>query len=224
MTPQLAFQLLLSQAALLGWLCLAAGVLWRRPWLRDSVAGLAFPLALGICYAAIAAVNLSGSEGGFGSLEAVRTLFASDRAVGRRLGSLSRLRPVCRRLDRTANHGARPQPFHPDPRPAAHLSVRSGRLRTLLFTSLDLSAAGGSDRRLTDARARRYVMAIIETRARRRTPLTASFVSVLHETWRASPALTCIGIAFLVGFALTAALGLVDPRTLQAVSVWGEAL
>jgi len=77
MTPQLAFHLL-SQAALAGWLCLAAGVLARRPWLRDRVAGLAFPLALSACYALIVAASFPGSSGGFGSLDAVRALFASD--------------------------------------------------------------------------------------------------------------------------------------------------
>lgn len=64
--------------------------------------------------------------------------------------------------------------------------------------------------------------AIFEHLAPQRKALTASIVPVLQETWRASPVLVCIGIAFMVGFGWTATLGLVDPRTLQGVSVWAK--
>lgn len=64
-----------SSLAMLGWLALGAGVVWRQEralW----VAGRLIPGALALIYAALLAFSLPGSDGGFGSLDAVRRLFA----------------------------------------------------------------------------------------------------------------------------------------------------
>lgn len=77
MSPELLFSIG-STLALAGWAVLAAGIALRRSWLRDVLAGLVVPLALSIGYAVLIAFAWPSSEGGFGSLADVRTLFASD--------------------------------------------------------------------------------------------------------------------------------------------------
>ena len=62
--------------ALAGWLGLA--ILPGRRIVVDGIAGLAIPLLLAVAYTALVAAFLAGAEGGFGTLAAVRQLFASD--------------------------------------------------------------------------------------------------------------------------------------------------
>jgi hypothetical protein len=66
--------------ALAGWAVLVAGVAMSRPWLRERLAGIYWPLVLSVSYALALAVGLGG-EGGFSSLPAVRQLFANDWAL-----------------------------------------------------------------------------------------------------------------------------------------------
>jgi len=62
--------------AVVGWLALAVG--GRRAWAAGLVSGVAIPLLLGVLYAGLLAANWGGSEGGFGSLADVATLFSND--------------------------------------------------------------------------------------------------------------------------------------------------
>ncbi len=77
MNPNSTF-LLLNQAALVGWLVLAAGVIFRQRGLVDFVAGRAVPFALGVVYSVLIAAGWGSAEGGFSSLDGVRSLFRSD--------------------------------------------------------------------------------------------------------------------------------------------------
>ena len=77
MTPELLFRLA-NGFALLGWLALIAGIVANRPWLRDKLAGLYWPLALSIGYCAALFLGLGKSGGGFDTLPAVRQLFTND--------------------------------------------------------------------------------------------------------------------------------------------------
>jgi hypothetical protein len=65
--------------AVAGWLGLA--VLPGRRIVVDGIAGLAIPLLLAVAYSALVAAFLVGAEGGFGTLAAVRQLFASDAVL-----------------------------------------------------------------------------------------------------------------------------------------------
>lgn len=65
-----------GMVAMVGWLVLAVG--GRRPWAAGLVSGVAIPLILGVLYAGLLAANWGGSEGGFGSLAEVATLFSND--------------------------------------------------------------------------------------------------------------------------------------------------
>jgi hypothetical protein len=64
--------------ALVGWVLLVAGIATNRPWLGDRLAGLYWPLAICVGYAAAIAAGWRASEGGFSSLAGVRQLFADD--------------------------------------------------------------------------------------------------------------------------------------------------
>lgn len=75
MSPDTLFSIA-NAVALIGWLILAAGVLLRRPLLRDTIAGTAVPVALSACYAGLVLVNWWSADGGFDSLAAVQTLFS----------------------------------------------------------------------------------------------------------------------------------------------------
>lgn len=74
MTPELMFSLS-GMVALVGWLSLAAGILLRNDLLRDTVAGMAIPLALSAAYAVLILVFWWTAEGGFDSLANVQKLF-----------------------------------------------------------------------------------------------------------------------------------------------------
>ena len=76
MTPDTLFSLL-NPLALAGWLVLSAGIVLRRPFLRDRVAGLYVPLLFAGLYTAIILVFWWSAEGGFDSLANVQKLFTS---------------------------------------------------------------------------------------------------------------------------------------------------
>ena len=76
MTPELMFSLS-GTVALVGCLSLTAGILLRNVLLRDTVAGMAIPLALSAAYAALILVFWWSAEGGFDSLANVQKLFTS---------------------------------------------------------------------------------------------------------------------------------------------------
>ena len=76
MTPELMFSLC-GTVALVGWISLAAGILLRNALLRDTMAGLAIPLALSTAYAVLILVFWWTAEGGFDSLANVQKLFTS---------------------------------------------------------------------------------------------------------------------------------------------------
>jgi Domain of unknown function (DUF4281) len=68
-------------AALAGWIILAAAVLLKRPWLRDTLAGTWIPVAISAGYAILIALFFAGTEGGFDSLENVQKLFTAPWAA-----------------------------------------------------------------------------------------------------------------------------------------------
>lgn len=80
MTPEILFSAA-SMTAIAGWLVLAAGIVLKRPLLRDTIAGLAVPLVLSLVYAALIALYWSGTEGGFDTLANVQRLFTSPWAA-----------------------------------------------------------------------------------------------------------------------------------------------
>ena len=64
-----------STMALLGWLVLAAGIVLKRPLLRDTIAGLAIPVALSAAYTLLILTHWWSAEGGFDTLANVQRLF-----------------------------------------------------------------------------------------------------------------------------------------------------
>lgn len=72
MSPDTLFQIA-NPLALVGWLALALSPLSPR-W-ADRIAGYAVPLLLSVGYTALILTFWSSSEGGFGSLPEVMTLF-----------------------------------------------------------------------------------------------------------------------------------------------------
>src|SRR5437763_10250079 len=77
MSPGQLFELA-NVFALVGWAALIAGIVTNRPWLRDRLARIYWPLAISLGYATAIAVGWRGSEGGFSSLSGVRQFFAND--------------------------------------------------------------------------------------------------------------------------------------------------
>jgi hypothetical protein len=77
MTPEVLFQIL-NMATLAAWLPLV--FLPRQRW-ASTVLPIAMPALLAIVYAALLAVSLPGSDGGFSSLADVRALFADPHAL-----------------------------------------------------------------------------------------------------------------------------------------------
>lgn len=67
--------------ALAGWIILTAGVVLKRAWLRDTLAGTYVPVALSAAYAILIAFFFAGAEGGFDSLENVQKLFTAPWAA-----------------------------------------------------------------------------------------------------------------------------------------------
>ena len=74
MTASDLFQIL-NLLALAGSAVLAAGVMLKRPWLRDTLPGTYIPVALSAAYAILIAFFFFEAEGGFDSLENVQKLF-----------------------------------------------------------------------------------------------------------------------------------------------------
>ena len=77
MAPEALFKFANLFAAA-GWLCLIAGIVTNRPWLRDRLAGLYWPTTIAVGYVLAIAAGWGEGEGGFGSLPGVRQLFATD--------------------------------------------------------------------------------------------------------------------------------------------------
>ena len=69
--------------ALLGWIVLVAAIVLGRPFWRDTVAGLLWPLVLSVGYVIALSTGFAagGSGGSFSSLAGVRQLFTSDWAL-----------------------------------------------------------------------------------------------------------------------------------------------
>lgn len=80
MTPETLFSTA-SFCAMAGWLTLIAGIVLKRPLLRDTIAGLAIPLALSLVYTVLIAIHWAGTEGGFDTLVNVQKLFTSPWAA-----------------------------------------------------------------------------------------------------------------------------------------------
>ena len=68
---------LASYLAMAGWAILIAGIVLKRPLLRDAVAGRYLPLALSAGYTVLILAFWWQGEGGFGSLANVQQLFTS---------------------------------------------------------------------------------------------------------------------------------------------------
>lgn len=66
-----------SMLAMAGWIILALGVVLKRDWLRDTVAGTYMPVALSAAYAILIVFFFAGAEGGFDTLDNVQKLFIS---------------------------------------------------------------------------------------------------------------------------------------------------
>jgi ABA4-like protein len=77
MAPEVLFKFA-NLFAVAGWICLIAGIVTNRPWLRDRLAGLYWPMMIAAGYALAIIAGWSTSEGGFASLPGVRELFAND--------------------------------------------------------------------------------------------------------------------------------------------------
>ena len=67
--------------AVAGWLALAAGVIMKRPWLRDTLAGTYIPVAISAAYLILIVLFFGGADGGFDTLENVQKLFTSPWAA-----------------------------------------------------------------------------------------------------------------------------------------------
>jgi len=61
-----------------GWLGMIVGIVTNRPWLRDRLARVYWPMTIAVCYTLAIITGWSSGEGGFASLAEVRRLFASD--------------------------------------------------------------------------------------------------------------------------------------------------
>lgn len=68
-------------AALTGWLVLAAGVVLKKPLLRDGLAGRWWPLGFSVVYSALIIFFFFQAPGGFDTLANVKLLFTSDWAA-----------------------------------------------------------------------------------------------------------------------------------------------
>ena len=76
MTASGLFQVF-NLVTLAGWAILATGVVLKRQWLRDSLAGTCIPVALSAAYAVLISFFFIGASGGFDSLESVQLLFTA---------------------------------------------------------------------------------------------------------------------------------------------------
>jgi Domain of unknown function (DUF4281) len=76
MTAENLFQVV-NVLALLSWLVLIAGVVFKKPTWRDGVAGTLVPFGLAALYTALILVFWTSAEGGFDSLANVQKLFTN---------------------------------------------------------------------------------------------------------------------------------------------------
>lgn len=77
MTPELLFRLA-NPFAMAGWLVLIAGIVANRPWLRDKLAGIYWPVILSAGYLVALLIGWGSANGGFSTLGDVRLLFSND--------------------------------------------------------------------------------------------------------------------------------------------------
>ena len=70
-----------NMLAMAGWIILALGVILKRDWLRDVVAGTYIPVAISAAYAILIVFFFAGAEGGFDTLANVQKLFTSPWAA-----------------------------------------------------------------------------------------------------------------------------------------------
>jgi hypothetical protein len=70
-----------NPVALIGWLVLAAAIIFKRPFWRDELAGRWIPLALSAVYSMLIIFFFFRAEGGFDTLENVQKLFTSPWAA-----------------------------------------------------------------------------------------------------------------------------------------------
>ncbi len=80
MIADLLFQIV-NPIALLGWIVLAAAVIFKRPLWRDVIVGQAWPAGLALIYCALILFFFAKADGGFDSLANVQKLFASPWAA-----------------------------------------------------------------------------------------------------------------------------------------------
>ncbi len=80
MTADQVFQIA-NPVALLGWIILAAGVVFKKPHWRTIIAGQVFPMALSLAYAALIVFFWARAEGGFDTLPNVQKLFTFQWAA-----------------------------------------------------------------------------------------------------------------------------------------------
>ncbi len=74
MTADQLFQIA-NPVALLGWLVLIAGIIFKKPMWRDIVAGQVVPTALAFIYTCLIVFFWAKAEGGFDTLPNVQKLF-----------------------------------------------------------------------------------------------------------------------------------------------------
>ncbi len=74
MTADQLFQIV-NPIALLGWIVLAAGIVFKKPTWRDVIAGQVFPAGLALVYTSLIVFFWAKAEGGFDSLANVQKLF-----------------------------------------------------------------------------------------------------------------------------------------------------
>lgn len=80
MSPDALFAIA-NPIALIGWLVLIAGIVTKRPLLRDGIAGRYIPVGLSAAYTLLILIFWWGAEGGFDSLANVQKLFTSPWAA-----------------------------------------------------------------------------------------------------------------------------------------------
>lgn len=80
MTASFIFSLA-NPFALLGWLILTYGIIRKRPFWRDTVAGLWWPLILSALYTLLIIFFFFKAQGGFDTLENVQLLFTAPWAA-----------------------------------------------------------------------------------------------------------------------------------------------